>query len=70
MLFPMLVLEPMSYIENSDFAIVYLTWVEFVYWYMITAFWIGPLFMMIAQSIGEEVEVFTNDSSGNFKNEQ
>ena len=55
MLVPMVILEPLAYIDDRNIGIVYLTWIEFVYWYMVTAFWIGPLLMIVSQALGEEV---------------
>jgi len=57
MLVPMVILEPLAYIDDRNIGIVYLTWVEFVYWYMVTAFWIGPLLMIVSQALGEEVKL-------------
>jgi len=46
--FPMLVLAAISYINDDMIGFAFLFWAEVSTWFSFTAFWIGPVLMLIA----------------------
>jgi hypothetical protein len=48
---PLLVMSSISYINDDVIGFTFLFWAEVCTWFSFTAFWIGPLLMMIAETM-------------------
>lgn len=50
---PMLIIAPLSWINNKHIGFTFLLWAEFCTWFSITGFWVGPILMLIGITIND-----------------